>query len=181
MDSSGNTGYVEAPTYYDGSAPTVFLAGGITGTPNWQQEARSLLEGIPGVVVNPRRENFPLHDPNAHRDQVGWEHDHLEAASVVAFWYPQGDPPACGISQHETSQPITFYELGKLIGSGKPLAVGADPNGLRRRDVVEQLRHDRPDLTVHDTLEDTMAEARQLIEEIAGAAQPNAGDERDQG
>jgi hypothetical protein len=50
--------YIEAPNSYQpasGDGPSVFLAGGITGCPDWQRDARALLDAAPVVVLNPRR------------------------------------------------------------------------------------------------------------------------------
>lgn len=44
--------------------PSIFLAGGITNCPNWQQEAISYLSKLNLTIYNPRRENFPINDPN---------------------------------------------------------------------------------------------------------------------
>lgn len=39
----GALSYTEAPTPYNGRGPSVFLAGGITGCPDWQAVARAAL------------------------------------------------------------------------------------------------------------------------------------------
>lgn len=57
--------YFEAPGTIRTSLPSVFLAGGITDCPDWQDEATRLFADMDVAVLNPRRENFPIHDPNA--------------------------------------------------------------------------------------------------------------------
>jgi hypothetical protein len=145
--------YVEAPDDYTGPLPVVFLAGGITGCPDWQREAVDELADVSAAVCNPRRADFPIDDPAAAPAQIEWEYRHLARAAVVLFWFPAGESP----------QPIALYELGFHAATGKVLAVGADPGYLRRHDVVEQLRLARPDLMVHDRLAAVCAEAAHLV------------------
>ena len=145
--------YVEAPAEHPGGGHGIFLAGGISGCANWQAEAVRLLADIPVALFNPRRADFPLGDPNVARAQIEWEFRHLRRADVVLFWFAAGPSP----------QPITLFELGSQASVGKPLAVGADPDYIRRIDVVCQLGLLRPDLVVHDSLEQTCAAARALL------------------
>src|SRR5438132_145293 len=100
--------YVEAleewnPTYgtFDHDLESVFLAGGITGCPDWQTDMVSLLAGSPVVVLNPRRKNFPIGDPNAAQEQIAWEYRHLRKADRILFWFSAA-----------TLNPIVLYELG---------------------------------------------------------------------
>jgi hypothetical protein len=131
----------------------LFLAGGITGCPDWQSEAAAMLRDTPGLtVLDPRRPAFDLADPAAATEQITWEHTHLHRADVVLFWFAPGG----------SVQPITLYELGVHATRGVPLAVGADPGYPRRLDVRVQLALARPGLTVHDTLADTVAAAKLL-------------------
>jgi hypothetical protein len=145
--------YVEAPRYYTGDRPALFLAGGITDCPEWQAEAREILAADDVVVLNPRRANFPIGDPSAAAGQVDWEFRHLRRADVVLFWFAAGP----------SVQPIALYELGAHAASGKPIAVGADPAYLRRTDVLLQLGHVRPGVVVWDSLETTCRAARNLL------------------
>ncbi|WP_411128171.1 hypothetical protein [Streptomyces sp. x-19] len=58
--------YVQAPATYTGNDLTVSTAGGVTSTRNWQlRAALQLLVTCPTTVLNPRRENFLMHDPVA--------------------------------------------------------------------------------------------------------------------
>jgi Nucleoside 2-deoxyribosyltransferase like len=146
--------YVEPPGSYRGPYPAVFLAGGITDCPDWQQEARELLADWPGVILNPRRRDFPINDPDAATEQVAWEFDHLERADVVLFWFPPSSSP----------QPIALYELGRHAALDKLLAVGTDPEYLRRADVLLQLRHARPEIIVRSTLYEVCSEACLMVD-----------------
>lgn len=147
--------YVEAPTDYDGDLPSVFLAGGITGCPMWQAQAYEQLADLPIAVLNPRRPNFPIHDPSAAPTQIAWEFRHLHLADLVLFWFPDSGP---------VIQPIALYELGAHAATGKPIVVGADVNYVRRQDVVLQLKHIRPNLIVWSTLEETVEVARRFFD-----------------
>lgn len=133
--------YVEAPEEWYGS---VFLAGGITGCPDWQSEAAKLLPGA--TVFNPRRADFPIGDPTAGPDQIRWEFRHLDRADVILFWFPKG-----------AIQPIALYELGRHAALGANIVVGADPEYERRLDVVVQISLACPHLNVYDSLEDVCA------------------------
>jgi hypothetical protein len=140
-------GYVEAPTEWYGVGPAVFLAGGITDCPDWQEAAANWFRRIAPkwTVLNPRRVNFPFLKPCAAQQQIEWEFRHLHRADVVLFWFPAG--------YFETVvQPIALYELGRYAALGRQLAVGCDPNYVRRIDVLHQLRLARPEVQVHDAL-----------------------------
>ncbi len=147
--------YVEAPErlrrHQPGDGPVVFLAGGITGCPDWQAEARALLDDTDLVVCNPRQPTFDVTDPNAAGDQIAWEVEHLRAADLVLFWFPASD---------EVAQPIALFELGMALGQRRELAVGTDLDYCRRYDVVQQCRHAAPGLTVWTRLDRVCAEVR---------------------
>ncbi len=145
--------YVEAPTEYTATDPAVFLAGGITDCPDWQLVARDLLADAPCVVLNPRRADFPIHDPGAAAGQIDWEFRHLRLADVVLFWFPAST----------SVQPIALYELGAHAAMGKPIAVGTDPLYSRRMDVALQLEHVRPDVPVYHSLARVVAETRRIL------------------
>ena len=56
---------------------TCFLAGGITDCGEWQDEVIKYLTEVEVdlsglVLLNPRRKNFPIHDPNASNEQITW-------------------------------------------------------------------------------------------------------------
>jgi len=130
----------------------VFLAGGITGCPNWQAEVVAQMRLIGGfgedslpdiLLMNPRRVNFPIHDPRAAQAQIKWEYDHLRQADAISFWFAP-----------ETIQPIVLFEYGYWLGQGTPLIVGVDPKYQRREDVLVQTKLTGRVPRVVDTLED---------------------------
>jgi len=65
--------YCEAPHRpLDALAPSIFLAGGITGCPQWQSTVTNKLlseDASGGVLYNPRRADFPMSDPTAAQAQ----------------------------------------------------------------------------------------------------------------
>lgn len=145
--------YIEAPDEFDGVGRSLFLAGGISGTSNWQAVLTQLLSGTDLVILNPRRRSFPMDDPDAAREQITWEYRHLRKAWGQAFWFP---PP--------TLCPIALYELGASSSTSVPLFVGCDPEYARRDDVEIQLSLARPDLRVVGSL-------HQLAEQIVACFQ----------
>ena len=154
--------YLEAPNHppFTGLAnPWVFLGGGITGCPDWQQEIRALLEDEWLTLVNPRRENFPIDDPEAAPAQIKWEHQYLERCRAIIFWFP------C-----ETLCPIALYELGKWTmkskdeafrGRDKPLFIGTHPEYKRRQDVIIQTGLELPNQVIHDSVAGVAEEVKE--------------------
>lgn len=124
----------------------LFLAGGITGTGNWQLDMVDLLkkENLDSSItmVNPRRDNFDTSDSAVEREQITWEHRNLAFCSAVLFWFTP-----------ETLCPITLFELGKMSQCKGNLYVGCHPDYKRVRDVKIQMELARKDVTVVDSLE----------------------------
>jgi hypothetical protein len=129
----------------------VFLAGGITGVSDWQSEVVAKMELLVGcagelcpniLLMNPRRANFPMNDPNAAPEQIKWEHAHLRQADAISFWFAP-----------ETVQPIALFEYGYWLGQNNPLIVGCDPAYPRRQDVIIQTGCEWPNLVIHDSLD----------------------------
>lgn len=138
--------YIESPntTLVSENEVSVFLAGGITGCPDWQTELRKTLGGVPGLVLfNPRRSDFPIHDPEAAPAQIKWEFEHLRIADIILFWFPK-----------EGVQAIVMYELGAWSMTDKKLVIGVEPGFWREQDVYEQTRLIRPDQKIFSSLFD---------------------------
>jgi len=131
---------------------SIFLAGGISNCPDWQQEMRLLLQDTDLILFNPRRAQFPIGDPSAAQEQIEWEHDHLRSADAILFWFP------C-----ETLCPIVLYELGAWSMTGKPIFVGVHPDYKRRQDVEIQTYLARPEVDICYTLEDLACEVRFML------------------
>lgn len=132
----------------------LFLAGGITDCPDWQAELINLLlEGNTKYnLLNPRRGNFDVRDPNASEVQIKWENEALMSASAISFWFP------C-----DTLCPITLYELGKHSQRGVPIFIGVHPDYKRRIDVEIQTGLCRPEIKIVYSIEDL---AGQLLEKL---------------
>lgn len=137
---------IEAPNPSYGSPrfEAVFLGGGISDCPDWQsyfiKHINTRVHDY--TIYNPRRSGFDITNSEDSRIQIDWEHKHLEAASVLVFWFPM-----------ETLCPITLFELGKYCRDmDKTLIIGCHPEYKRRMDVIEQMKLVRPDIAVHDNL-----------------------------
>jgi len=146
--------YVEAPNRPLGlvGAHSIFLAGGITGCPDWQYKVCRELYNTNWTVLNPRRADFPIGQPEAAREQIKWEYDMLRLASAKLFWFP------C-----ETLCPIVLFELGAWSMRGGPLFVGVHPDYARRQDVEIQLELARPDVKIVYDLDE-------LIQQVVDSA-----------
>lgn len=90
----------------------VFLAGGIQKCPMWQDRVIENMLSVPMTsdidiyLINPRRKNFPINDPNAAEEQIKWEFDMLEQCDIFSMYFA---------NTLESDQPICFYELGRNI------------------------------------------------------------------
>ena len=152
--------YIEAPERYYTGDVSLFLAGGITNCPNWQQEMRALLKDLDIVVFNPRREDFPIGDPNATFEQIKWEFEFLDRADMILFWFSRG-----------SLNPIVLFEYGKWLMNTrnkenyKPIFVGIDPEYKRKQDVEIQtsLENGYISIRIKYSLEDL---ANQIINEF---------------
>jgi hypothetical protein len=134
---------LEAPRDFDGVGMSIFLAGGVTGCPDWQSELASLLPTLDITALNPRRSRFDVSDDSMTVEQIEWEFRHLRRASAIAFWFPA-----------ESVCPIALFELGAWSERTTPLLVGTHPRYPRRRDVIEQLRLARPSVSIVSSLDE---------------------------
>jgi hypothetical protein len=143
--------YIEAPQVYDGNEPSLFLAGGITGCPDWQREMVAGLQDLSLVIFNPRRAHFPQHW-NVDREQIEWEYTYLRKTTAISFWFPQ-----------ETLCPITLYELGAWSMTNKKIFLGVHPNYQRIQDIKIQTALVRPEIALVQTLEELNRSIRSWI------------------
>ena len=107
---------------------SLFLGGGISHCPPWQNLMVDLLKDTELVLFNPRRDDFDTSDASMTEQQIQWEHKYLKLATARMFWFP-----------NETLCPITLFELGKYLLSGDPLFVGCDPKYQRKIDLEIQI------------------------------------------
>lgn len=146
--------YLESPTLLPPLAPrrSVFLAGGITDCPDWQEGAAQVLladDAAKMTVFNPRRQDFPIDDPEAAKAQIKWEHDALRLSEGILFWFP------C-----ETLCPIVLYELGYWSARKTSIFVGIHPDYKRKSDVQIQTRLARPEVQIVYGLSSLLAQVR---------------------
>jgi len=107
---------ITAPEIYNDKRNHIkcFLAGGITNCSNWQKAVIKNIEEYALDtkvdlryldIYNPRRDNFPINNPNAAEEQIKWEFDYLEKCDIFSMYF-------CNSS---SVQPICMYELGRNI------------------------------------------------------------------
>jgi hypothetical protein len=143
--------------------PWVFLAGGITNCPDWQQRVIKELKACDGgVLFNPRREDFNIHDPNAAGEQIKWEYDALMMCDIFTMWF-------CNAP---SDQPICMYELGRYfcryqLGRIKKVVIGVEPGYKRAMDVLMQLRLADPSVHVFQDFEAYIS----MVKETIGSCQ----------
>jgi hypothetical protein len=144
--------------------PSIFLAGSIEmgKAELWQDSFIDKLKDLPVAIFNPRRPNFK---PDWEQDisfapfkeQVDWEMDQLDAASVIGLYF-----------QADTKSPISLLELGMYASSGKLIV--CCPEGFWRRGNV-QIVCSQYGITMVNSLDDLMEKSREklivLIEERA--------------
>lgn len=136
---------IKPPTLEQSYLPIdqLFIAGGISGCPDWQQQLVQMLNECPCAIFNPRRDNFDTTNPAMAYDQIIWEEHHLELANHLSFWFPA-----------ETLCPITLFELGKYVNTSQRLFIGMDRNYKRRFDVETQVKIVRGEFDFVYSLED---------------------------
>jgi len=149
------TKVIEAPQeYWNNKETSLFIAGGITGCENWQQTLIKLLKDQDDLVIyNPRRKNFPIHDPNAAKQQITWEYDYLKQCDMISFWFSKG-----------SLNPIVLYELGMHGNSSDRLIfVGMDTEYERKQDVIIQTKLARPEIKIVYSLEDLAKQIQNIL------------------
>lgn len=138
---------ITAPQKSSFSKKSLFLAGGISNCPIWQNEAISILKDTSLTIFNPRREG--VLPPSLEKEQIVWEHNALHEVAAVSFWFPK-----------ETLCPITLFELGVHANRNVKLFVGVEPGYLRELNVKTQLKLIHPDLVIHDNLNSLFNEVK---------------------
>lgn len=133
--------------------PDIFLAGGVTYSPDWQKEALKMLAGTDLIVANPRRDELISAVGDTARRQIIWEFENLKSAKVVLFWFPNAETI------------ITFLELGKELARKSNIVVGVDPDYSRRFDIETQVHLELPRAVIYTTLDETVRVAAELCGE----------------
>lgn len=123
----------------------VFLAGGITGCPNWQKKVLERIKSFENspakdafdhlIIFNPRRDHFDALKDDAN-EQIEWEFKYLNRIDIFSMYFCK-----------DTIQPICLYELGRYIevmkrrfpgDYRKRVLISVDPKYERAVDVVIQ-------------------------------------------
>jgi len=143
--------YIEAPDIYQSEGKSLFIAWGISNCPDWQKEYINYFKDTSLTLLNPRRNNFDIDDKSVEIEQITWEHEHLEKADIISFWFWK-----------ETICPIVLFELWKYANSAKNICVGVHPEYQRKSDVEIQLWLIRPEIKVVSNLKDLAKEAQNL-------------------
>lgn len=144
--------YIECPDELVNVHPSehvIFMAGGITGCPDWQRTVRYWLTGGDHdmrkdiILVNPRRADFDCSKSESSQKQIEWEFRHLNMSDFIYFWFPK-----------EGKCAITLFELGWALGANKKIRVGVEPGFHRELDIREQMKLRASHLIVQTELED---------------------------
>jgi hypothetical protein len=157
---------VEAPNKYSAEEESfwlgrnlisLFLAGGITDCPDWQQDLIEKIKDLPDLVVyNPRRKYFPMDDPNESRIQIEWEYEYLRDSDIIIFWFSRG-----------SLNPIVLYELGRWGNSSdKKIIIGLDPQYERKQDVIIQTELSRSDVKFFSSIPEIAEEIFKILKDL---------------
>ena len=161
--------YVEAPNpvpyqmIKDKDLTTMFMAGGISGTEDWQKYAaeRILKTGHELFLINPRRDSGLEKTGPEAKVQIKWEYDQLGETDTILFWFP-----------HQTVCPIALFELGSFLkkeqvknylmkltcgeeycSKRQVIYIGCDENYSRKFDLETQVALYDPSIEIQYTLD----------------------------
>lgn len=136
-----------APSDENPTHISLFLAGGISGCRNWQDDVLRELEPDNISIFNPRQKYFDISDKDATPKQIAWEFERLESMDVFSMYFCNSD----------SVQPICMYELGRNIIRMQNrfpndwydrIVVSIEDGYIRKQDVIIQLSLCAPDLYV---------------------------------
>lgn len=131
--------YIQAPDDVSlaSQSTRIFLAGGISNCPVWQDEIIKFINIEKYDLINPRRRNDFESYGDIAAEQIAWEHNAFKHINACIFWFPS-----------ETLCPITLLELGKQLSYvgqeniKRPLIIGWDPEYKRSFDLSQQIMLD---------------------------------------
>jgi Nucleoside 2-deoxyribosyltransferase like len=122
---------------------TLFLGGGISGCPNWQEYVITKLSGYQLTIWNPRRKTFQMNDRDAAQIQTDWEIDRLRIADINAYWFSSG-----------TLNPIALVEIGESFALRERIVLGMDQEYARKWDLEFRMDKYLPWEAISYTLDD---------------------------
>lgn len=153
-----------APIYEEEfNMPKIFLGGGIQKCWQWQKQVIENLKDLDAVVFNPRRKNFPIHDPNAAQEQITWEFKYLNDCDIFTMYF-------CGDT--ESDQPICMYELGRHLARFdnmdklEDIVICVEHGYKREQDVYVQTGLVNENITIVDNMKDYCIAIRQKVEDL---------------
>ena len=144
--------------------PAIFLAGGITGTPDWQKILIEKLKDQPATILNPRRKEFDITKTEETQKQIEWEFVGLWMSNIIPFWFPK-----------ETLCPIALYELGAhlvRVRMARPPAVmpkiciGIEPGYKREMDIRFQRDLIAPEIPIFVSLDEMATWVDQQVKQF---------------
>lgn len=149
---------IKAPGKYDTSKYSIFLAGAIDqgSAEDWQKKVARALGDLDVLVLNPRRDDWDASwkqsaDDPQFREQVEWELDAQEAASMVIFVFTK-----------DSKAPITFLEFG-LFGPRKDAMVCAEEGFYRQGNL--DIVCERYDIPMYHNLDEMIADLHAVLEQ----------------
>ena len=132
---------------------SLFLAGSIEMgvAVDWQTKVQNELQDLEGTIFNPRRNDWDSSWTQSIKnpqfvEQVNWEMDALNMAETIMVYF---DP--------NTKSPITLFELGYHIHSGKVIL--CCPDGFWRKGNIE-IYADRERINLYNTLDEVISAYR---------------------
>ena len=155
--------------------PTIFLAGPIQGSYEWQMDAIEIVsKKAPELIIaSPRREvseRFKKGDftKEMYNEQVDWETKNLRIAGkrgAILFWLAKEYEHFCERPYAQTSR----LELGEWKVwhqvSGINLIVGIEDGFTNAKYIRRRFSQDCPNVPITSTLEETCYEAIKKIKE----------------
>lgn len=139
---------VQAPSEAKHKGIKLFIAGGISNCPKWQDQLVEKLSNEPKllkfkkkniIIFNPRCIEIPEEEP-----QIKWEFKRLKKSDIISFWFSEG-----------SLNPITLFEYGSHFKSkDKKIIVGCHPDYERRTNVITQTKLENPKLKVNENFDD---------------------------
>jgi hypothetical protein len=141
--------------------PWVFMAGGITDCPNWQDTIIAKTGTVKkGVLFNPRHDTFPIKDPTAAKEQITWEFNALMSCHIFTMWFCSG----------KSEQPICMYELGRYLarfqlGRVPRIVIGCAEGYKHQLDVLMQVKLVDSNLHVYRSFEGFTSAVKEAIDQ----------------
>jgi hypothetical protein len=126
---------------------SVFIAGPVAGDWDWQAQAATAITSYANVdVYNPRRiDNPDWDDYSVGLAQSVWEHRQLREASIIMFWFAP-----------ISLAPLSMFELGFWLNTGKPIVVGVHPDFERGDSIRIQSSLTRPTMGIYEDFTNTV-------------------------